>query len=172
MESPVPHRRHPETSPERREQAQNTGYKPMGQSADRRCTARRKAPRNPNPKILQGRRSPAAIRTDRPRKTDQMTTSRSPILYKFRKAREGGIPNQSATSHLFLSWLPRYGKTTQPRPRISRNHEKQPFRALGWIENTKNYSAEPSDEQKTRKTNFPRPRMDRKREIPRFRALG
>ena len=41
------------------------------------------------------------------------------------------FPNQSATSHLFLSWLPRYEKTTQPRPRMSRKRQKQPFRGLG-----------------------------------------
>ena len=30
---------------------------------------------------------------------------------------------------------------------MSRNHEKQPFRALGWTENEKFHASEPSDEQ-------------------------
>ena len=55
---------------------------------------------------------------------------------------------------------------------MSKKHQKQTFRALGWTENEKFHASEPSDEQKTPKTNFPSPRMDRNHEKQTFRALG
>ena len=86
-------------------------------------------------------------------------TTPSPILYKFRKARA------------FVTF-----KSKRHKPPFSfmasTFHEKQPSRGLGWIENTKNYSAEPSDEEKLPKKGFPRPRMRRKHQKQTFRALG